>query len=112
MLKGITVTLISKTAKGMDEFRRPVYEETEVEVENVLVGEPSAQEVLDTLNLTGRKAVYILAIPKGDKHIWEGQRVRFFDQEWSVIGIPTKGIDSLIPLKWNMKVQVERYGTG
>ena len=70
----------------------------------------SGEEVLETLNLTGRKAVYQLGIPKGDGHDWEGKRVAFFDQSWRVIGIPLEGQEELIPLGWNKKVKVERYG--
>lgn len=107
MLKGITVTLLSKVLNGTDSFNRPVYEEIAVEVENVLVSPMSDTEVLDTLNLTGRKAVYQLAIPKGDSHTWENQCVKFFGETWQVVGKPLKGIDELIPGPWNMKVKVE-----
>lgn len=99
---------------GVDAFNRPVYSEVPVSVDNVLVAPVSSQEQLDTLNLTGRKAQYQLAIPKGDSHVWEGQRVRFFGETWRVIGKPIKGIDALIPLEWNQKVMVESCfgGTG
>ena len=109
-IKGITVTLISKTKTGTDLFGAPIYKDTEIEVENVLVAPTSASEVLDRLNLTGRKAVYTLAIPKGDTNAWENQEVRFFGERWRVFGIPEQGIDDLIPLDWNKKVTVERYG--
>ncbi len=109
-MKGITVTLLKRTQTGTDAFNRPVYTETAVEVENVLVAPAgdAGQEVLDTLNLTGRKAVYTLAIPKGDTNDWEGNRVQFFGETWQVTGIPTEGIEAMIPLQWNKKVQVER----
>ena len=109
-MKGITVTLYSRTQSGTDAFNRPIYTETEVSVDNVLVAPATeaGQEVLDTLDLTGRKAVYTLAIPKGDTHQWEGNRVGFFGEVWQVVGIPTEGIEDLIPLQWNKKVKVER----
>lgn len=110
MIKGRTIILLAKTQTGVDAFNRPVYTETPTEVENVLIAPLSDQEVLETLNLTGRKAVYQLGIPKGDSHEWENQRVQFFGETWSVIGIPTEGQDELIPLEWNKKVKVERYG--
>lgn len=108
-LKGISVILISKTQIGEDTFYAPVYDYTEEEVKNVLVAPASSTEILDTLNLTGRKIVYTLAIPKNDTHIWEGQLVRFWGETWRVVNIPEKGIDELIPGDWNQKVQVERY---
>ena len=110
MLKGIPVTLLTKTQAGVDPAGRPVYSWTPTVVENVLVAPLSDEEVTSTLDLTGRRAVYHLAIPKTDAHTWEGQRVQFFGETWSVIGIPTRGIDELIPGPWNMKVKVERFG--
>ena len=109
MLKGITVTLISKQETSKDPFGRPVYGETEITVENVLVAPTSSDDIINQLSLTGRKAVYTLAIPKGDTNTWENQEVRFFDERWRVFGIPTQGIEELIPLSWNKKVMVERY---
>ena len=109
-MKGITVVLYNKVQEGMDVFQRPVYSENAESVPNVLVSPASEQEVLDTLNLTGRKAVYTLAIPKGDSHDWENREVEFFGRRWKTIGMPIKGIDALIPLQWNMKVRVEAYG--
>lgn len=110
MITGRTVVLLEKQQTGVDAFNRPTYAEIPVEVENVLIAPLSDQEVLETLNLTGRKAVYQLGIPKGDAHDWENQRVQFFGQTWQVIGIPTEGQSELIPLFWNKKVKVERYG--
>lgn len=107
MIKGITVTLYSRMKTGLDAFNAPVYTETPVEVGNVLVAPLSDEEILDTLNLTGRRARYQLGIPKGDTHVWEGCDVGFFGERWRVIGQPTEGLDHLIPLKWNKKVKVE-----
>ena len=108
-MKGITVTLYERIQDGTDAFNRPIYVETPVEIENVLVAPADAgEEISEILSLTGRKAVYTLAIPKGDNHQWEGNKVSFFNETWQVVGIPTEGIESLIPLQWNKKVQVDR----
>ena len=109
-LRGITVTLLERTQTGTDAFNKPIYKETGTEVANVLVSPATeaGEELLEQLNLTGRKAVYTLALPKGDNHHWEGNRVSFFGETWQVIGIPTEGIEAMIPLGWNRKVQVER----
>lgn len=111
-MRGITVILLERTQTGTDPFNRPIWKETEVPVDNVLVSpiSPGGEEVLDVLNLTGRKAVYTLALPKGDNHEWEGRRVRFFNETWQVVGKPTEGIETLIPLQWNRKVRVEAIG--
>lgn len=108
-IKGITVTLISKKQIDTDPFGEPIFEDDEVSVENVLVSPTSTDDVVNTMNLTGRKAVYTLAIPKGDTNVWENQEVRFFGERWRVFGIPLQGIEELIPLDWNKKVMVERY---
>ena len=110
LIKGVPVTLVTKTQSGEDPFGNPIYTETEITVDNVLIAPVSGDDVINQLNLTGRKAVYQLAIPKGDTNIWENQDVRFFGDRWRVFGVPTQGIDHLIPLDWNKKVMVERYG--
>lgn len=104
----MTVTLLSKAQSGTDAFNRPVWTETETEVENVLIAPSSSEALTEDVNLDGRRATYTLAIPKGDTHTWENQRVRFWGETWRVTGIPVKGIDEMIPLSWNMKVTVER----
>ena len=108
-INGITVTLISFTQTGTDDFNRPITSEVKTNVDNVLVSPASSDDVTNTLNLTGKKAVYNLAIPKGDAHDWENALVEFFDKRWRVVGIPVKGIEAMIPLDWNEKVTVEMY---
>lgn len=108
-IKGITITLVDKRKIGTDPFGAAVYEDVEIPINNVLVSPTATQDVTNQLSLTGRKAVYDLAIPKGDSHSWEERRVKFFGQTWRVIGLPLEGIESMIPLSWNKKVQVERY---
>lgn len=78
MIKGITVTLYEKEKINEDPFGKLIYKETPTKVENVLVASTNTQEVLDALNLTGKKAVYTIAIPKGDKHTWKDNKVEFF----------------------------------
>lgn len=109
MIKGITVTLITKKEIGRDPFDNPIIEDVEIDVDNVLVSPTSSDDIVNTKDLTGRTAVYTLAIPKGDTNVWENQEVRFFGERWKVFGIPLQGIEELIPLDWNKKVMVERY---
>jgi len=109
MIKGITVTLINKQEVGRDPFDKPIYEDVPIEVDNVLVSPTSTDDIVNNLELTGKKAVYTLAIPKGDTHNWEDAEVYFFDQKWKTFGFVTQGIENLIPLDWNKKVMVERY---
>lgn len=108
-IKGITVILLEKIEIGKDAFNRMQYKEVEEKVENVLVVPASSDDVINQLNLTGKKAVYSLGIPKGDTHNWVDRRVKFFGKTWKTIGIPQEGIEELIPLDWNKKIEVERY---
>jgi len=109
MIKGIPVVLINKVKTGVDGFNRPTYTEQRTTVNNVLVSPAESEDVISQLNLTGRKAVYTLGIPKGDTNVWEDQDVEFFGERFHVFTIQTKGIESMIPLEWNGKVMVERY---
>lgn len=108
-IQGITVTLINKIEAGKDGFGHPVYKESRVNVGNVLVAPAGTTEIVDMLNLTGKKGVYNLAIPKGDNHVWEDQKVEFFGELWQVIGFSQEGIADNIPLSWNQKWMVARY---
>lgn len=108
-IKGIPITLIDKVESGKDPFGNPIYEDKEITVKNVLVSPTTSDDVISQLNLTGRKAIYTLAIPKGDTHQWENKEVRFFGQRFKVFGKPLQGIEHLIPLDWDKKVTVEIY---
>ncbi len=112
-MKGVNVILYDRVVTGQDALNHPVYAETAQTVENVLIAPMSTNEILENYNLTGRKAVYQLAIPKGDAHDWTaGKRVDFFGKSWRIIDIPEEGIEDLIPLSWNKKVRVETYEQG
>lgn len=110
MIFGETVRLKTKVQTGTDDFNRPVFSEVFVDVENVLVGVPSSEDVVNELNLSGKKIAYTLGIPKGDTHSWVNTEVEIWGELYRTIGYPTQGIDENIPLSWNKKVQVERYG--
>lgn len=108
-MRGITITLHNKVQTGTDEFNAPIYADQDVTVDNVLVGEPSGDEIVQDLNLYGKRLAFVLAIPKGDEHDWTDVEVSFFGQKFRTYGEPTQGIEHLIPLSWNKKVKVERY---
>lgn len=112
LLKGIDIILHEKRITGKDAFNRPIEKDSDVTVENVLVAPigQSGEEILSELSMDGKKARYQLAIPKGDTHDWEDKTVTFFGETWRTVGYSTIGIEALIPLGWNRKVVVERYG--
>lgn len=103
------MTLINLTDGEPDGFDRPVPIETKTQVENVLVAPASTNDITTALDIYGKQAVYTLAIPKGDTHIWKDQKVCFFGETWRVFGFPQTGIEDNIPLDWNTKWMVERY---
>lgn len=111
MLHGTTITLYNKAQTGTDPFNNPVYDwyaESYV-IDNVLIGEPTPEERLNELNLSGKMIAYTLGIPKGDTHEWEDQIVEFFGRRFRTFGITVEGIESNIPLFWHHKVKCERY---
>lgn len=110
MIKGITVRLCVREQTGTDLFNNPVFSENWVDVENVLVAPSTSDDITTSQDLYGKKAVYTLAIPKGDTHEWKDTLVEFFGQRFRTFGFPTQGIEENIPLDWNKKVMVEVYG--
>lgn len=109
MIAGMTIRLYDKVKTGEDEFGRPIYAPVPIDVDDVLVGEPTSEEAVDTLNLTGKRLAYTLAIPKGDTNVWTDRIVEFFGGKFKTIGEPVQGIEANIPLRWHKKVKVERY---
>lgn len=109
-MRGVTVYLHVKTESGTDAFGAPIYVDEVIPVDNVLIGEPSSDQALQDLNLYGKRLAYVLAIPKGDDNVWTDTEVEFFGETFRTYGEPTQGIEDLIPLSWNKKVRVERYG--
>lgn len=109
MIKGIPVVLYERKLTGYDDFNAPIYKETATTVQNVLVSPSSSEDVIESTSLYGKKAVYTLAIPKGDQHVWEDSVVEFFGRKWKTFGFMVQGIEANIPLDWNGKIQVEAY---
>ena len=109
-MKGMTVQLAVKTQTGTDPFGAPIYSEELVSVNDVLVGSPSSEDVISTLDLTGKRIAFVLGIPKGDTHIWEDTDVIIWGERYRTIGYPETGIQDNIPLRWGQNVKVERYG--
>ncbi|MBQ4599140.1 MAG: hypothetical protein IJB19_04450 [Clostridia bacterium] len=108
-IKGIPVTLYERTQTGIDAANRPIYTETAITVDNVLIGAPTSEDVTNEFNLSGHRIAYTLGIPKGDTHDWNDVTVEFWGRKFRTVGVPTQGIEANIPLDWNMKVQVEAY---
>ena len=112
-LHGVTISLMVKTQSGTDAFGEPIYTTQSTQVDNVLVGSPTSQEILDIQTLTGKKIIYMLGIPKGDSNTWEDCDVVLpapFAGTYHTVAFVQTGITDLIPLDWDKKIAVERYG--
>ena len=109
LIKGIPVTLYERVQTGTDPFGAPIFQEKAVVVENVLVTPAAAEDIVNDLQLYGKRAAYELCIPKGDAHSWEDCQVDFFGQRFRVFGPVTEYIEAMVPLAWNKKAKVERY---
>ncbi len=109
-IKGVTVTLYSETQSGTDRFNQPIYTETAISVDNVLIGEPTTDEILSSTQIYGKKLAYTLAIPKEDTNDWVNKKIEINGELFQSYGYPTQGIEDNIPLDWNKKVKVEKYG--
>lgn len=109
MITGIDVVLYTKTQTGTDPLGAPIYTQTAETVQNVLVGEPTADDLINELQLYGKRLAYTLAIPKGDTHNWDDTEVEFFGRKFRTYGTTVQGIEHLVPLSWNKKVKVEAY---
>ena len=109
MIQGISVTLTERTQTGVNEINEPVYEETEVTVDNVLVGQPKTDEIDDALKLYGKTLAYTLCLPKGDSHNWENAKVTFYGRTFRTFGLPMTLIEENIPaaIPWNTRIRVE-----
>lgn len=117
-IKGVDVTLYEKTQTGEDAFGAPVWTETPVTVENVLIGQPETDDVTSAADLFGKRLSVWLGIPKDDAHKWEDVFVEWVDsygetQRVRTFGTQVSGIAANMPrLPWNKKVRAERIEQG
>lgn len=109
-MRGESVILHIRTQTGVDSFNAPVYSDTTETVANVLIGQPTTEEIDSTLALYGKRIEYMLGIPKGDAHVWEDTVVEFWGHRYRTFGATIQGIESNIPTPWHKKVRVARDG--
>ena len=107
-MRGVTVTLHVKTQTGVDGMNNPVYAVSKVQVANVLVGEPTTDEIDSSISLYGKQIRYMLGLPKGDAHVWTDTVVEIFGEEFRTFGDTIQGIEANVPTPWHKKVRVMR----
>ena len=108
-MKGITVLLHVKNLVGKDSLNNNVFTDEVATIHNVLVGQPSAEDVTSSVSLYGKKLEYVLGIPKGDTHNWEDTEVEFFGKRFRTFGNVVEGIEANVPGFWHKKIRVARY---
>lgn len=109
-MKGTTVQLVVGTVTSYDPFGNPVETEQLVDVADVLVGQPSTDDITSSIQLYGKRIDYVLGIPKGDENNWTDATVYIWGEKFRTIGYPMTGEQENIPLRWGKNVKVERYG--
>lgn len=114
-MRGTTVTLYEQTLTGYDAFNAPVYTETATSVYDVLIGEPTTDDITTSTELYGKTLVCMLGIPKGDTHDWTDKKVSWVDDYGEThylqtFGFPITGIEANIPTRWHKKVRCAAYG--
>jgi len=110
MIKGETVILIEKIKNGTDAFGAPIFTENEVEIKDVLIGNPSTDAVINELQLYGKRLIFVLGIPKGDNHNWQDTIVVIRGERFKTYGFPLTQTAANVPGRWNTQVKVEIYG--
>jgi len=109
-MKGTTVKVLQKTVTGQNEMHEDIVTETWIDVPDVLVGQPTTDDITSTLQLYGKRIEYVLGIPKGDTNDWVDTEVEIWGEKYKTIGYPITGESENIPLRWGKNVKVERYG--
>lgn len=109
LIQGQTITLYSKTQTGSDLFGQPVYEETPVEVSNVLIAPISADAAPEQDGLKNVLEAYEIHIPKGDTNAWEDCRISFWGKTFRTVGAVKRYMEENTPLDWIGSIRVERY---
>ena len=115
-MRGMTVTLYELTAtSSYDPFGNQVFTEKPVQVDDVLIGEPTTDDIATSVALYQKTIRFMLGIPKGDTHDWQDKKVSWTDAYGRTItcktfGFPITGVEANIPTRWHMKVRCEDYG--
>ena len=110
-IKGVPIILYVETVIGYDPYGTEIVEEEAVTIPNVVIGQPSSEDVISEISVSGKHIAYNLAIPADDTHDWENKTVEFYGRRWRTIGIPTQFMDGFMgeAWPWNKQVKVEAY---
>ena len=107
-IHGTTVNLHQRTIIGTNDFNEPIIQDVIVAVDNVLIGEPTTDDITSSISLYGKRIQYMLGLPKGDAHVWTDTEVEIFGERFRTFGDTIQGIEANVPTPWHHKVRVER----
>lgn len=108
MLKGTTILLHKFTYTEWNAFgeaSQPIEEVTVIE--DCLVAPSTAQDMEESMNLFGKRATYVLALPKGNADNFTNNEVEWLGHRFKVVGTPIEGVEANVPTRWHRKVYLE-----
>lgn len=105
-MTGETVTITQRSEVGRDGFNNPIFEDTETDVENVLVAPATGDDVIESVRPEGSEVKYTLYFPKTFVGKLENERVKVRGDWLDVIGCPDCFDLNNCPTDWNMVVKV------
>ena len=105
-MKGVAVTIITRTRNGTDHGGDPIWAETEERVDDVLIQNGTQTSGTDSTRPDGISAERTIHMPRSWRyHSLRGCRVRLPDGiEYCVVGDPIPYDGGLTPTRWNLTV--------
>lgn len=100
-----TVTMLSRTLTGYDDFKEPIWEDIETDVSDVLVAPGNTSDLTGNTRTDGDTVVFTLYFPASYIENLRNTRIRVRGSIYRTVGDPQPYTGS--PLKWNRVVTVE-----
>ena len=109
MIRGETVTVITRGVIGRDPLNNPIYGDTETSVEDVLVAPGPRTDVIESNRPDGVEVQWTLHLPKTFVGSLRGASIKVRGGDpLAVIGDPQPFTDANTPGRCNRPVEVQR----
>lgn len=108
MIRGRTVTVVTKVQSGTDRFNDPVFAETSSDVQNVVIQRGESSD-LDATRPEGARVDFTLHFPKTYAGDLRGAEVILYGEfagRYKVVGEPYPYMVENTPTPWYMPVEV------
>lgn len=106
---GESISVKVNTQTDTDSFGMPVYTESWLTIDNVLVCEPSSSDIENALTEYGARIKYTICLPKGDDNDWHDTEVILPNRGvFHTVGDVIEYTEDNLPLDWNRKVHLEQ----